>query len=345
MLLPYMKIYFIDRYDEVKTGEYKNHSGYEQVVKYASNFIRVKGNAFISNILFFLLRKSKPVNYIRLNLGKEFFAGIKAMITGRPVFYLYADKDAFLLPIIKRKMGLKRIKLYGTLHWPPETSADFSLYKNDLLSLFNGIIVLSHSLMSLSHKHIELIPHGVDLNYWRNDDPRHYENIYLVIGESNRNHVKQADVLKQISRLDEHASFLLLMRNAAEHDCYASVPRMQILPHPVADDELKKLYQKAKAIVLIQDYCLASNVVLESIAMCVPLLANNVGDIEDYLGASYPLYINENKLDEQLNTFCSEKDLRNETVSYMQSIRSKFNWQQITEQTIDFITTSAKIPG
>ena len=337
-----MKIYFIDRYDEVKPGDYKNHSGYEQVIKYAPDFIRVKGHAFVSNILFLFVKKSKPVNYIRLNLSKEFYACIKAFITGCPVFYLYADKDAFLLPLIKKRLGLSRIKLFGTLHWPREISADFSLYKNDLASVFNGVIVLSSSLLSLPHSNPALIPHGVDFNYWHNSQPHEHENIYLVIGESNRNHQRQADVLHQLSMMDENASFFLLMRNSEQYGCYKPVPRLQVLPHPVADDELKKMYQRAKAVVLIQDYCLASNVVLECIAMCVPVIANNVGDIVDYLGVSYPLYINETDMKETLHQFCHTEELRNKTVHYMQSLQPRFNWQQIADTTVYFIENSVQ---
>src|SRR5690554_1878470 len=139
------RIYYINRYSLKQEGV-KSHSGYEQVVKYSELFRPVRNNKLISKLIFKLSKIKKPKDYRASKSSEEVLMFFRAFITGKPVFYLYADKDAFLLPLLKRKFKLNRIKLFGTLHWPVEISQDFSYYKYNLSTEFNGIITLSSSL-------------------------------------------------------------------------------------------------------------------------------------------------------------------------------------------------------
>src|SRR5690606_28653548 len=191
-----------------------------------------------------------------------------------PVFYLYADKDAFLLPLIKRKFNIKRIKLYGTLHWPIEISETFSFYKNDLATQFNGIITLSSSLHFSKSC---VIPHGINTSFWKKDEGITFENSYLLLGISNRNHEGQIKLVKKIKSIDPTSQFILLMRNKQVYQHYENIPDVEIIKTRISDQELRLLYAKSKAVILIQNYSLASNVVLECISTKTPLIANKIG--------------------------------------------------------------------
>src|SRR5690554_4681959 len=116
------KIYCINRYDTLADKNVKNFSGYEQVIKYSKEFRSFRGRMWLSKLIMKLFDIKKPKNYLTITISKEVLLFLRAFITGNPVFYLYADKDAFLLPLIKRKFNLKRLKIYGTLHWPKEIS-------------------------------------------------------------------------------------------------------------------------------------------------------------------------------------------------------------------------------
>lgn len=324
------KIYFIDRYDIVKKDNIKEYSGYEQIVKYSPLFTRIKANKFLSRTFKIKL----PKNYIRANLFKEIKALFISVFTGSSIFYLYADKDAFLLPLIKKKFGLKRIKIFGTLHWPVEISESFSFYKHNLSEQFNGVITLSNSLTKLPVKNIKVIPHGIDLDFWQNSNSYAEDGYYLLLGESNRNHQEQVNFIKTIYEVDNNSKFILLSRKKEIYNQYENLPNISIIKNRITDIELKQLYSEAKAVILIQYNCLASNVVLESIAMNIPLIINRVGDIEEYLGVEYPLFT-----DTEVNVykFINDNNYNKRIRQYIDSIKWNFSWKQIAEKTVKFI--------
>jgi glycosyltransferase involved in cell wall biosynthesis len=331
------KIYYINRYDLHKPKQVRDYSGYEQVVKYSVKFTIVKTNELIQKVLKKTLFKTLPKGYLAANLSKELKVFFKILFTKEPVFYLYADKDAFLLPLLKRRLKLNWIKIYGTLHWPPEKSNDFSFYRHALDNEFNGIIGLSTTIKALNYKNTKIIPHGIDLSFWKKSNSVINENLYLIIGVSNRDHIKQANIIKKIKQIDPEAKFLLIAKNKAVQNIYKDIPYIERKADFIIDTELKRYYEKAKAVILFQNHCLASNVVLESIAMCVPIIANLVGDINEYLGDDYPLYIDEDNEELKLREFCLFETIGNEIKDRFELMSSRFDWKHITKSTIDFI--------
>src|SRR5690554_3307895 len=221
------RIYYINRYSLKQEGV-KSHSGYEQVVKYSELFRPVRNNKLISKLIFKLSKIKKPKDYRASKSSEEVLMFFKALITGNPVFYLYADKDAFLLPLLKRKYKLKRIKLFGTLHWPEEISEEFSFYKHNFASEFNGIITLSPSL-NPGVKNRCVIPHGINTDYWKNETLSQYQNQYLILGISNRDHPGQLEVIKKIKQRDPDAQFILLMQDKRIYDPYKDVSEIKII--------------------------------------------------------------------------------------------------------------------
>lgn len=331
------KIYFINRYSSNQENV-KAYSGYEHLVKYSSVFKSVKSNAFISKLIFKIFKIEKPRDYRSIKASEELKLFFKALLTGRPVFYLYADKDAYLLPLLKGKFNLQRIRIFGTLHWPAEVSGDFAFYKYNLASQFNGIISLSSSLQGGAGKRC-IIPHGIDTEYWKNENPQKYENTYLILGISNRDHQGQIDTIIKIKEIDPQAKFILLMQDPQIVALYSSISEIEIIKERISDAHLKKLYSKSKAVILMQTHCLASNVVLECISMKTPLLANRVGDIEEYLGIEYPLYLNKSTAEEKLQEFCHSMKFREVAVNSLAQRRDNFTWQNIADKTVDFINS------
>ena len=332
------KIYFLNRYDLFNTESFREFSGYEQVVKYSEQFEQVKTNNFLQYCLKKSFFKQFPRDYLFKNISKEILVFIKVIFSNRPVFYLYADKDAYVLPLLKRALGLRRIKIYGTLHWPPNKSGELSFYRHQFISEFNGVIGLSTTIShELDSKKVKIIPHGIDLSFWQKSNKKEKENLFLIIGVSNRDHTRQIDLLQHIKKMDSNARFLLIARDKKVQSIYKNIGDIEIKKEVISDLELKQYYEKAKAVVLFQNDCLASNVVLESIAMCVPVLTNLVGDINEYLGDDYPLYVTKGHEEKVLSQFCSSDALHNEVANYFKNIRSRFDWARITKDTIDFI--------
>lgn len=333
------KIYYINRYDSNKRNQVRENSGYEQIVKYSKVFLKSTSSRFISELILRLVGKNKPADYIKLTAGEEFILFFKALITGRPVFYLYADKDAYILPILKRKFKTRRVKLYGALHWPKEISSSFSFYKNDLATAFDGLITLSSSLSNFPIKNVSVIPHGINNEYWSNDNVQDYDNYYVLVGISNRDHDRQIDIMNRILAIDPQARFKVAISDKIVREKYKKIENTEVFETRIDDEHLKYLYLRAKAVILFQNYCLASNVILESMAMGVPVIANNVGDISEYLGSEYALYIDGEEDYSKLKEIAFSESYRSKVANYLHLRRHKFDWSNISEQTKTFINS------
>lgn len=331
-------IYYINRYDSNKRKQIRENSGYEQIVKYSKQFRKSNSSKILSEFMLRLIGKNKPADYLKLTAGEECILFFKALITGRPVFYLYADKDAFIIPYLKRKFNLKRIKLFGTLHWPKEISSAYSFYKYELAEAFDGIITLSSSLSNFPVKHVKVIPHGIDNDYWHNNDVEDFDNYYVIVGVSNRDHDEQISVMNKIMTMDPKAQFKVAISEKQVKKKYKDIANTEVFETRIDDEQLKLLYARAKAVILFQNYCLASNVVLESMAMGVPVIANNIGDISEYLGDEYPLYI-DGKDDGKLKEIVLSKSFRSNVSQYMNERHHKFAWTNIAAQTESFLNT------
>lgn len=331
------KVYCIDRYNYQNIKSHKNYSGYEQILKYHSSFKIIRGNRTLSKLCQIIFKINKPKDYQAKTIGEEILALVKALITGRPVFYLYADKDAFILPRFKRKFKIKRLRLFGTLHWPQEISADFSFYKYQLENHFDGIITLSSLLGQQRSCRHAIIPHGIDINYWQNNHSENRNNTYIVIGMSNRNHKKQSEVLVRIEQKDENAEFLIFLGDKKIRKYYAGIKNLKFIDSVITDDALKEVYSNCKAVVLIQDYCLASNVVLEALSMGAPLIVNKIGDIAEYIGEDYLLYVDLKEQKDNIDYFISSPEFRKEISDKLLMRRKKFKWSEIADKVYQFI--------
>ena len=73
--------------------------------------------------------------------------------------------------------------------------------------------------------------------------------------------------------------------------------------------------------------------------MQVPLITNNVGDISDYLGCDYPLYDPD---EVTLKAFIKSEKIRKEIVNSFENLKLKFDWNEISSQTLKFIEKRLK---
>ena len=203
-------IYVINRYQK-KNKNVKEFSGYEQLIKFSDKFSEIPTVEWISKLANNVIAR-KPKNYISPTYSKELIAFCYALITGQPLFYLYADKDAFLAPWLKKKLKLKRIKIYGTLHWPNGVNSKFSFYKYHFDEVFNGIITLSENSALQLNTTRKVIYHGINLDYWKNNNVAlNNDSFYLILGKSNRDHFGQIKIIKEILKINPLATFKVLI--------------------------------------------------------------------------------------------------------------------------------------
>lgn len=97
----------------------------------------------------------------------------------------------------------------------------------------------------------------------------------------------------------------------------------------------KKEYNKVltSSVVFINlSNAAANNIVLECIARGTPILINNVGGVEDYLGKIYPLYYSSRKHAEQIiNKLKRDPNILSHASAYLLNRRHKFLMQRFLQ--------------
>jgi glycosyltransferase involved in cell wall biosynthesis len=340
-------VYFIERYDRFKKDNIGTYSGYHQIVKYSSNYKRIKGNRFLNSLLKrFLVKIHKP-GYLFANSSKEISGMFRDILKPKTrIHYLYADKDALILPLLRSRLNLKRIELIGSFHWPvqPMSKAE-EKQEAERLQQFKKAIILGPQLYDHYAKYIpsvRFIPHGIDTDYWKKSSRisekekyRQAKNI-LIIGESNRDHEAQARLMRVILEYDNNVSFTVLIKRQEVLQHYTGIENTVINDGYLNDDDFKALYEGAFAVLLIQENCLGSNVVLESMSLGIPLITNNTGDIGVYLGDEYDLYI-DRQLTLKHKLLWNDPDYYRNTSNYLLERSKFFSWDIVAKQTMDFV--------
>lgn len=77
----------------------------------------------------------------------------------------------------------------------------------------------------------------------------------------------------------------------------------------------------------------ANNIVLECIARGTPLLINNVGGVEDYLGKKYPLYyVSKKHVEQMTQKIKHDPSILSRTHTYLLKRRQKFLMQRFLQE-------------
>jgi glycosyltransferase involved in cell wall biosynthesis len=333
-------MYYINRYDIFR--DRRGYSGYEQLPRYIYEYSRLGSVHGLNWLLKKVVKSKKNQGYLWSNSSKELIAIIIGMATGRPVHYLYGDKDAFFSLHFRNIKQCSRLKIFGTFHWPLHIHDEERLkqFRN-----FDKVIAMGRGFaqeLKPYCKEVAFIPHGIDLQYWTRKtvyaEKAMKSNQILLVGQSNRDHYNQLELVRKIATINQELKFVVVLRDPEYTQHYYSIPNVQVIGTFLEDSDLKKLYDESLAMLLIQEYCIASNAVLESLAMGLPLITNKVGDIADYLGEDYPYIRMDRDIEEQLTSFFEENHLV-QLSEKMRMQAKEFAWELIAEQTKAFLSS------
>lgn len=340
-----MKVLYLNRYSTVLNK--RNNSGYEIIPKYLPDYFEVKDFSFASKLLSLFLKKSLKdcyEGYLFSTCSKDVIALFLSIFLRWPIHILYGDKDGFLILLTKKKLPFLPIKLYATIHWPLKHFRNPQA-KLEYYQLFDKVIVMGPSLaneVSPWVKELAIIPHGINLNFWnpsmvkKNDLHKKY---VFILGGSNRNHELQIHISTQIFK-KFRLKAVVRVPNKELQDRYRKIPGAIVLQNFINDEELRDWMGNAWALLIVQDYCIASNAILEAMALGVPVLANDVGDVSFYLGERYPLFIDSNSFLEKVANLFHDKEWYEKVSNYLMNRSRAYSWEVVAKETKNFLGCS-----
>lgn len=178
-------------------------------------------------------------------------------------------------------------KTVATFHLPPSLLSDV-LIRPESLNRLDGVILVGSSQRSWfadrmrDSSRICVIPHGVDVDYFAPVPraPRSYVTC-LAVGSFHRNYDLLAKVARSLLEEPRVRFTVVSPREAARP--LAGLPNVTVMER-LNDKELRDLYRCADLFVLPVRDTTANNALLEAIACGVPVVAEDVGSIRDYVG-------------------------------------------------------------
>lgn len=203
------------------------------------------------------------------------------------IHYLWCDRDFAFLDREPKRAG---ISLVGTFHHPPDQLREI-VRRPQGLRAFDAIILMSSIQrewflqQGVPEKRMHVIPHGVDTAFFSPAADRGAQvvcevNQVLAVGATGRNF----PLLRQVaayfeSRLDVR---FVIVGPAHEKDAFAGMLNVAYRSG-VPDEELLNCYRSADCLLHLTTQATANNVLVEALSCGVPVIAQRVGGVPEYL--------------------------------------------------------------
>ena len=280
------------------------HSGYEMLCEYLRKTPIIKNEldfedvvkqpARKNNLTWALFRKLST----RIKMSRTYdFDGFKTEIDlllrtlrrrNTIIHLLYTERMLGLLDTIPKAFTGPRV---GTVHQP------VSLWKEgrhspEMVRSLDALIVLSKEKLDFFSEilpdKVHFIRHGVDTAFF-------HPNTQIKENQPDPRCVFSGVWLRDIETLSRVIEKVLRSNNRVQFDLLVPVDRRndvafkkisqydQIHWHAgLSDEDLRRLYQRAKVLLLPLLDCTANNGLLEAMSCGVPVVSNAVGGIPDY---------------------------------------------------------------
>ncbi|WP_343076543.1 glycosyltransferase family 4 protein [Prosthecobacter vanneervenii] len=201
------------------------------------------------------------------------------------IHYLWCDRDFAFLDREPKRAG---VSLVGTFHHPPDQLREI-VRRPQGLRVFDAIILMSSTQQDwflqqgVSEKRLHVIPHGVDTAFFSppvasagGGGVRHV----LAVGATGRNFPLLREVAAHFGQSPD-IRFVII---GPEHERAAFAGMLNVTYRTrVPDEELLNCYRNADCLLHLTTQATANNVILEALACGVPVIAQRVGGVPEYL--------------------------------------------------------------
>lgn len=282
-----------------KMGHHSSFSGYEQLVDYveADQMIisrRGAPKSILEKWFGRLLRRFSLSRWYQNDGMQAEWAAIRTRLKTRKsvvLHYLYGDAALGLLPYFCKYFD---IKLIATIHSCPK-DIPVTLRKRLALKSVSRYIVLGNNQigplldLGIPSNKISHIPHGVVTAAFTGERQDFNSSRFsiLIVGNWKRRYQLYLKVCELYSDTPG-VVFNLVTRHSVPNEL-ENIPSLKIWRN-ISDGELKKMYLSSSCMLLALEDAVANNVVLESMASGLPIICENVGAVDEYLGKEYPLF-------------------------------------------------------
>jgi glycosyltransferase involved in cell wall biosynthesis len=238
------------------------------------------------------------------------------------------------------------VKIVSTFHQPPERYEKYLSKKENYRQLLNYrktdyAIALGQEQVPLlrkllQHDRIDVIPHGVDINFFKpGGNIETNEKLVLIVGNWMRDFVLARKVIEIFEERDKQVKFIVVTRESNRR-YFEGLGNVSFFTG-ITDEELLGLYNKSRVLFLPLAGAIANNALLEALSCNLPVLVSDLPTL-DYLAGTDGIYLfDNNNIDD---TAAKLSQLLNESnqIKKKGTIRDfalQFRWENISDMVLN----------
>jgi glycosyltransferase involved in cell wall biosynthesis len=328
---------------------YSNHgfgsySSYPIISKHIANSttlstLRKEPDRFSKRVLNRIVRTFAASQWYKLTSLELEWRLVQQVYNCRPdlIHLLWAERDLGYLDLINRAAALP---LCCTFHCCPEDLPSILTQPKRLRSL-SALIIMSETQRhffescGISSEKIHCIPHGIDTDFFVPSSDLNTEDHFVVlsVGSYKRNF----PLLREVAiKLKQHSNICLKIVSSQDYYSYFSDLENVKFISKLTDFELIKTYHSASCLLLTVENATANNALLEGLACGLPVVAERLGGIPEYVNSDCALLADEKNADLLVEAIVdlSNSPLKRDRMSKAARERAlELSWEKIARKT------------